>query len=250
MRFNQNTNPKFQHSKISGIVPADFMRCLLVEDERKVADFVARGLRAERFAVDVAHDGEAGWDYASRFDYDLIILDLMLPNLNGTELLGRIRKKTHRTPVLILSARDATAAKVSHFEAGADDYLTKPFAFAELLVRAKALLRRGPLNQATMLRVDDLELDRLTQQVRRAGKRIALTSKEYALLEYLVANQGRVLSRTMIIEHVWDESFQGLTNIVDVYVRHLRTKVDGPYPKKLIRTVRGAGYCLSDEETP
>lgn len=227
------------------------MRCLLVEDEKKVADFVARGLRAERFAIDVAHDGNAGWDLASRFDYDLIILDLMLPGLSGTELLERIRRKAYSTPVLILTARDATGDKVRHFEAGADDYLTKPFAFAELLVRAKALLRRGPINQTSVLRAEDLELDRLSQQVKRAGKRIALTSKEYALLEYLLANSGRVLSRTMIIEHVWDQSFQGLTNIVDVYVRHLRRKVDDPHPIKLIHTVRGAGYCLSgDEEGP
>jgi two-component system copper resistance phosphate regulon response regulator CusR len=150
--------------------------------------------------------------------------------------------------VLILTARDATADKVRHFEAGADDYLTKPFAFAELLVRAKALLRRGPVSRTSVLRAGDLELDRLSQQVKRGGKRITLTSKEYALLEYLLTNAGRVLSRTMIIEHVWDESFRGLTNIVDVYVRHLRTKVDDPHPKKLIRTVRGAGYCLSDED--
>ncbi|HXJ56363.1 MAG TPA: response regulator transcription factor [Candidatus Dormibacteraeota bacterium] len=224
------------------------MRCLLVEDEKKVADFVTRGLRAEGFAVDVAHDGESGWALASQFDYDLMILDLMLPALSGTELLTRIRKKNDSVPVLILTARDATAEKVKHFEAGADDYLTKPFAFAELLARSKALLRRGPINRASTLRVDDLELDRLSKQVRRGGKRIALTSKEYALLEYLLANAGRVLTRTMIIEHVWDQSFQGLTNIVDVYVRHLRTKVDDPYPRKLIRTVRGAGYCLSDED--
>ena len=224
------------------------MRCLLVEDEKKVADFVTRGLRAEGFAVDVAHDGESGWGLASQFDYDLMILDLMLPALSGTELLIRIRKKNDSVPVLILTARDATAEKVKHFEAGADDYLTKPFAFAELLARSKALLRRGPINRASTLRVDDLELDRLSKQVRRGGKRIALTSKEYALLEYLLANAGRVLTRTMIIEHVWDQSFQGLTNIVDVYVRHLRTKVDDPYPRKLIRTVRGAGYCLSDED--
>src|SRR5687767_793145 len=223
------------------------MRCLLVEDERKVADFVAHGLRAEQFALDVAYDGTAGWAFASQSEYDLIILDLMLPGLSGTELLERIRKKSHGTPVLVLTARDATADKVRHFEAGADDYLTKPFAFAELLVRAKALLRRGPINQATVLRVADLELDRLSQQVKRAGKRISLTSKEYALLEYLAANAGRVLSRTMIIEHVWDQSFQGLTNIVDVYVRHLRTKIDDLQPTKLIRTVRGAGYCLRDE---
>ena len=226
------------------------MRCLLVEDEVKVADFVARGLRAERFAIDVAHDGNAGWDLASKCDYDLIILDLMLPGLSGSELLQRIRKKSSNTPVLILTARDATADKVRHFEAGADDYLTKPFVFAELLVRAKALLRRGPINQSNVLRAADLELDRLTQQVRRASKRINLTSKEYSLLEYLMSNPGRVLSRTMIIEHVWDQSFQGLTNIVDVYVRHLRTKVDEGHTLKLIRTVRGAGYSLTDEDEP
>jgi DNA-binding response OmpR family regulator len=226
------------------------MRCLLVEDEKKVADFVARGLRAERFAVDVANDGDAGWDFASRFEYDVIILDLMLPGLSGTELLERIRRKSESTPVLVLTARDATADKVRHFEAGADDYLTKPFAFAELLVRARALLRRGPVNRSSVLRIADLEFDRLSQQVKRAGKKITLTSKEYALLEYLLSNAGRVLSRTMIIEHVWDESFHGLTNIVDVYVRHLRTKVDDSHPKKLIRTIRGTGYCLSDEESP
>ena len=226
------------------------MRCLLVEDEKKVADFVARGLRAERFAVDVANDGDAGWDFASRFDYDVIILDLMLPGLSGTELLERIRRKSESTPVLVLTARDATSDKVRHFEAGADDYLTKPFAFAELLVRARALLRRGPVNRSSVLRIADLELDRLSQQVKRGGKKITLTSKEHALLEYLLSNAGRVLSRTMIIEHVWDESFQGLTNIVDVYVRHLRTKIDDGHPKKLIRTIRGTGYCLSDEEGP
>ena len=224
------------------------MRCLLVEDEKKVSDFIARGLRAERFAIDVAHDGTAGWEFIARFDYDLIILDLMLPGLSGTELLDRIRKKSSTTPVLILTARDATGEKVRHFEAGADDYLTKPFAFAELLVRAKALLRRGPITQASVLRVGDLELDRLTQQVKRTGKRIALTTKEYALLEYLMSNAGRILSRTMIIEHVWDQSFHGLTNIVDVYVRHLRTKVDDAHPQKLIRTIRGSGYSITAEE--
>jgi len=221
------------------------MRCLLVEDERKVADFVARGLRAERFVVDVAHDGKAGWDYASQYEYDLIVLDLMLPELSGTELLTRIRQRSASTPVLILTARDAMADKVKHFEAGADDYLTKPFEFAELLVRARALLRRGPIPRASVLRAGDLELDRLSQQVRRGSRRIALTSKEYALLEYFLSNAGRVLSRAMIIEHVWDQSFQGLTNIVDVYVRHLRAKVDEGHAAKLIHTVRGAGYCLS-----
>jgi two-component system copper resistance phosphate regulon response regulator CusR len=223
------------------------MRLLLIEDERKVADFIARGLKAERFAVDVALDGQSGLDMATACNYDLIILDLMLPVLSGTEVLKRIRRHSSSVPVLILTARDATAEKVENFEAGADDYLTKPFAFAELLVRIKALLRRGPVNRASVLRVGDLELDRLTQQVKRAGKRIDLTSKEYSLLEYLLANAGRVLSRTMIIEHVWDESFEGLTNIVDVYVRHLRSKVDDLHTSKLIRTVRGVGYTLSDE---
>jgi two-component system, OmpR family, copper resistance phosphate regulon response regulator CusR len=223
------------------------MRLLLIEDERKVADFVARGLRAERLAVDVAYDGSTGWQMASTVDYDLIILDLMLPGLSGTELLKRFRRKGGNAAVLVLTARDATADKVENFEAGADDYLTKPFAFAELKVRVRALLRRQPSTRNNVLRVGDLELDRLGQQVRRAGKRIDLTSKEYALLEYLASHAGRVLSRTMIIEHVWDESFEGLTNIVDVYVRHLRSKVDDPFPTKLIRTVRGAGYSIGEE---
>jgi len=223
------------------------MRLLLIEDEEKVAQFVARGLRAERFAVDIAGDGQTGLELALTFDFDLIILDLMLPKLSGIEVLRRIRKHNDRVAVLILTARDATSEKIENFEAGADDYLTKPFAFAELLVRVKALLRRGPVSRANVLRAADLEVDRLTQQVRRAGKRIELTAKEYALLEYLVANTGRVLSRTMIIEHVWDQSFEGFTNVVDVYVRHLRSKVDDGHPQKLIRTMRGLGYCVSDE---
>lgn len=222
------------------------MRMLLVEDEKKVSDLVARALRAERFAVDVADDGNRGWELAEAYDYDLIILDLMLPAMSGTELLRRIRRKNQQVPILILTARDATAEKVQNFEAGADDYLTKPFAFAELVMRVKALLRRGPVARSSVLRVADLEVDRLTQQVRRGGRRIELTSKEYALLEYLASNPGRVFSRTMIIEHVWDESFEGLTNIVDVYVRHLRSKVDDPFQIKLIRTVRGVGYGLGD----
>src|SRR5579863_3621767 len=221
------------------------MRMLLVEDEKKVSDLVARALRAERYAVDVAEDGQQGWALAEAYDYDLIILDLMLPGLSGTELLKRIRRKNQQ--VLILTARDAMEQKVQHFEAGADDYLTKPFAFAELIMRVKALLRRGPVARSSVLRVADLEVDRLTQQVRRAGRRIELTPKEYALLEYLAANPGRVFSRTMIIEHVWDQSFEGLTNIVDVYVRHLRAKIDDPFPVKLIRTVRGVGYGLTDD---
>ena len=223
------------------------MRILLVEDEEKVSRFIVRGLTAESFAVDTALDGRSGLELATTYDYDLIVLDLMLPGLNGTEVLHRIRRADHRVPILLLTARDAVADKVEHLEAGADDYLTKPFAFAELMARIKALLRRGSVDRPSVLRVADLEVDRLSQQVRRASRRIELTAKEYALLEYLIANAGRVLSRTMIIEHVWDQSFDGATNIVDVYVRHLRNKVDDGHETKLIRTVRGVGYKICDE---
>jgi two-component system copper resistance phosphate regulon response regulator CusR len=222
------------------------MRILIVEDEKKLCDLIERALKAERFAVDTAADGNAGWQLADSYDYDIIILDLMLPGIGGSELLRRIRRKNQNVPILILTAQDATEEKVRNFEAGADDYLTKPFAFAELVIRVKALLRRGPVSRSSVLRVGDLEVDRLSQHVRRAGRKIELTPKEYALLEYLAANPGRVFSRTMIIEHVWDQSFEGLTNIVDVYVRHLRSKVDDPFPTKLIRTVRGVGYGIEE----
>src|SRR5579864_7188982 len=166
------------------------MRILVVEDEKKLADMVARGLKAERYAVDVAHDGEAGWQMANTYEYDLIILDLMLPGLSGTEILERVRRKNSQVPILILTARDGMDDKVNNFERGADDYLTKPFAFAELIVRVKALLRRGPVNRSSVLRVGDLEIDRLSQKVRRAGRRIELTGKEYSLLEYLASHPG------------------------------------------------------------
>ena len=220
------------------------MRILLVEDEKKVADIIVRGLKAERYAVDVYYDGQSGWQAADTYNYDLIVLDLMLPGLNGTEILERIRRKNQQVPILILTARDGMADKIKNFETGADDYLTKPFAFAELLLRIKALLRRGPVNHSSVLRVGDLEIDRLSQNVKRAGKKIELTAKEYSLLEYLAMHPGRVFSRTMIIEQVWDQSFQGLTNIVDVYIRQLRKKIDEAHEQKLIRTVRGVGYSI------
>src|SRR5580658_3453316 len=224
------------------------MRLLIVEDDPKLADFVARGLRAERFAVDVAPDGLQGQSFLESYAYDLLILDLMLPQLSGTELLQWVRKRRTALPVLVVTARDATEDKVRHFEAGADDYLTKPFDFAELLVRVKALLRRTPVERNDVLRLADLELNRLTQQVRRGSQRIELTAKEYAVLEYLMSSAGRVFSRTMILEHVWDQSFEGVTNIVDVYVRYLRRKIDEPFPVALIHTVRGVGYCMREAD--
>jgi DNA-binding response OmpR family regulator len=224
------------------------MRLLIVEDDPKLADFVARGLRAERFAVDVAGDGRQGQSFLESYAYDVLILDLMLPQISGTELLQWVRKQRAALPVLVLTARDATEDKVRHFEAGADDYLTKPFDFAELVVRIRALLRRGPQERSDLLRVADLELNRLTQQVRRGGRAIELTAKEYALLEYLMSNPGRAFSRAMIIEHVWDQSFEGLTNIVDVYVRYLRRKVDDASVRKLIHTIRGVGYTIRESE--
>jgi DNA-binding response OmpR family regulator len=226
------------------------MRILLVEDENKVSALVKRGLTAERYAVDVATDGLDGLKLAEAYPYDLIILDLMLSRLTGSEVLQRIRRTNVCVPVLVLTARDSVDDKVKLFDLGADDYVTKPFAFAELMVRVKALLRRGPVNRSSTLRIGDLELDRLTQQVKRTGRRVELTAKEYSLLEYLMQNEDRVLSRNMIIEHVWDQSFDGVTNIVDVYVRHLRSKVDDGNPMKMIRTVRGTGYVIRTGSEP
>jgi DNA-binding response OmpR family regulator len=223
------------------------MRILLLEDEPKVSALVKRGLTAERYAVDISADGREGLEYAEAYPYDLILLDLMLPSLSGVEVLQRIRRTNQYVPILVLTARDSVDDKVKLFEIGADDYLTKPFAFAELLVRVKALLRRGPVNRSSTLRIGELELDRLTQQVKHHGKRIDLTAKEYSLLEYLMQNPDRVLSRNMIIEHVWDQSFDGITNIVDVYVRHLRSKIDEGTEARMIRTVRGTGYMIRSE---
>jgi len=224
------------------------MRLLIVEDDRKLAEFVARGLRAESFQVDLAMDGREGQQCLDAMQFDLVILDLMLPKISGSDLLQMVRKSNPSLPVLVMTARDATEDKVRHFEAGADDYLTKPFDIAELVVRVKALLRRTPVERTDVVLLSDLEVNRLTRQVRRGGQRIELTGKEYALLEYLVSSPSRVFSRTMILNHVWDQSFEGVTNIVDVYVRHLRRKVDDPFAVKLIHTVRGVGYCVREAD--
>ena len=223
------------------------MRILLVEDEEKVARFIERGLKAELYAVDVAKDGETALFQLNNNSYDLAILDLNLPDMPGQEILVQIRKAKRTLPVLILTARDSLADKVENFQQGADDYLTKPFSFTELVLRVKALLRRGQtLQQLDVLRVGDLVLDRNAHEVRRDGQLVELTSKEFALLEYFMVNAGRVLSRTMIVENVWDQSFEGLTNIVDVYVLQLRRKIDENAERKLIRTIRGVGYSITE----
>ena len=220
------------------------MRILVVEDEKKVSSFIKRGLEEEKFEVDVAADGEEGLKLALEKAYDLLVLDWMLPKRDGLSLLKELRDRRVSIPVLMLTAKDTVEDIVAGLESGSDDYLTKPFAFAELLARVKALIRRSEMDRGAELRFGDLKLDPVTHKVWRGDKEIDLTAKEYALLEYLAAHAGRVLSRTMIVEHVWDESFEGLTNIVDVYIRHLRSKIDDRFPVKLIHTVRGIGYML------
>jgi DNA-binding response OmpR family regulator len=220
------------------------MHILIVEDERKMADIMVRGLGAEGYECSVSSNVKAGLELARSTHFDLVILDLLLPDSPGTQLLRQLRQEGRHLPVLILSARGEIETKVENFEAGADDYLTKPFAFAELLMRIRALLRRVPEAVGAKLKIADLEMDRRAHQVQRGGKPIELSPKEFSLLEYLVLNVGRVLSRSMIMDRVWDHSFDGIANIVDVYVSQVRRKVDDNFEPKLIRTVRGLGYTI------
>lgn len=222
------------------------MRILVIEDEKKVAAFVKRGLEQESYAVDVVHDGEEGQHYAEVNEYDAIILDIMLPKKGGLEVLQDIKTSGVKAPVILLTARDSVEDRVKGLNLGADDYLTKPFAFEELLARIKVLLRRGGYG-AALLQYEDLSLDPATRKAKRGEKEVDLTVKEYALLEYLLRNPERVLTRTLIAEHVWDQSFDSETNVVDVYINHLRNKLDKDPDKKLIHTVRGVGYVLKKE---
>lgn len=226
------------------------MRILVVEDETKLVEILVRALSAEGFALDAAASVAEATELCDLYPYDLVILDLGLPDGSGTSFLRRLRHGKSEVPVLVLTARSGIDAKVENFDAGADDYLTKPFALAELVIRVRALLRRSPAITDAVLRAADLELDRLSHRVRRAGQLIELSPKEYSLLEYLMLNAGRVLSRSMIIEKVWDQSFEGFTNIVDVYVRQLRRKIDEGFEPKLIRTARGFGYSLEAGTQP
>lgn len=221
------------------------MRILVVEDDAPLASFIRKGLESEHYAVDVAPDGQHGLELARACEYDLLVLDLNLPKMDGVAVLGALRPDKPHLPVLVLTARSRIEDRVGCLDGGADDVLIKPFSFSELSARVRALLRRGHRVADTMLRVADLELDRIERRVQRAGQRIELTSKEFALLEYLMRNTGRRVTRNMIIEHVWNLSFDTATNVVDVYINYLRRKVDNGHAPKLIHTVRGVGYELT-----
>jgi two-component system, OmpR family, copper resistance phosphate regulon response regulator CusR len=224
------------------------MKILVIEDEVKTAKFLKKGLEESGLVVDVARDGLEGLHLARELEFDLIILDVMIPRLDGWQVLTRLRETGRRSLVLFLTARDAVHERVRGFELGADDYLVKPFAFSELLARVRSLLRRGPARQPERICMADLEIDLLRQRVTRAGQRLDLTSKEFSLLTLLARRAGEVLSRTLIAEAVWDMNFDSNTNVVDVNVRRLRAKVDEPFSLKLIRTVRGAGYVMERNE--
>jgi heavy metal response regulator len=224
------------------------MRILIIEDDKKIAGFIKKGLTEEHYAVDVFYDGEEGAYWAQVNEYDLIILDIMLPKKDGIEVCRELRNKNIIAPIIMLTVKDALEDKIKGLDEGADDYLTKPFSFEELLARIRALLRRTQKYKTRTLKVADLELDPVARKVTRAGKKITLTGKEYALLEYLMRNKGRILTETMIIEHVWDMNFDPLTNVVNVYIHHLRQKIDKDFDKKLIHTIRGAGYVMKEDD--
>jgi heavy metal response regulator len=224
------------------------MRILVVEDEQDVRGFLTQGLSEASYAVDEAKDGLEGLEYATNVDYDLVVLDIMLPKLDGLSLLRELRGRGVRAPVLLLTARDGVRDRVGGLDSGADDYLIKPFDFNELLARIRALLRRPPLAADPVLRVDDLELDTVHHMVRRAKNPIKLTSREFALLEFLMLHAGQVLTRTQMIQHVWDVHYSGDTNVVDVYIGYLRKKIDQGFDRALIETVRGYGYRMAAGE--
>ncbi|MBF0485411.1 MAG: response regulator transcription factor [Candidatus Omnitrophica bacterium] len=224
------------------------MRVLVIEDEKKIASFIQRGLKEEHYAVDLAYDGEQGMYLAEINPYNLIVLDIMLPGKDGVFICRELRKKNINTPILMLTARDAIEDKVSGLDSGADDYMTKPFSFEEFLARVRSLLRRGAEQKSNILKVADLELNQLTHKVKRALREITLSAKEYSFLEFMMLHANEVVTRTMISEQVWNEDFDSFTNVIDVYVKHLRDKVDKKTDVPLIHTVRGAGYMLS--ETP
>lgn len=220
------------------------MRILVIEDEKKTAAFLAKGLREAGFAVDVAHDGESGLERARANKFDLLIVDIMLPEKDGWEVVSELKADGVRTPILFLTARDSVRDRVKGLELGADDYLVKPFAFSELLARVRSVLRRSPQRDPEHLRIADLEIDMQRHRATRSGEPVNLTPKEFLLLAYLVRSAGDVVSRAEIAEQVWDIGFKTDTNVVDVVVRRLRSKVDDPFKTKLIQTIRGVGYVL------
>lgn len=224
------------------------MRVLVVEDEVGISRFIAQGLAEAGYAVDVVADGQEGLNYALTTPYDLLIVDILLPKVDGLSLLRTLRERGVKTPVLLLTALDEVEDRVRGLDSGADDYLTKPFAFPELLARVRALLRRPPLQNNPVLRVGDLELDTVRRKVRRGGKQIDLSPREFSLLEYLMRHPGQVLTRTQIAEHIWDFNFFAESNVVDVYIGYLRRKVDRGFDRPLIHTVRGVGYWIGTEE--
>ena len=223
------------------------MRVLVIEDEKRMAGFIERGLKEAHYAVDLAYDGEQGIYLAENNPYDLIVLDVILPYESGIFVCEHLRGKGIQTPILLLTAKHAVKDKVRGLDAGADDYLTKPFAFEEFMARVRALMRKNSVSKNNILKVADLELDRVSHKVSRAGREVTLANKEYALLEYLMLNAGHVMTRTMISEHVWNESFDTLTNVFDVYIHRLRGKIDEGSSQSLIHSVRGVGYVLKED---